>query len=365
MAAALACLAVVGSAVRAFRFVAPLVDDGYPPAVAMDAGEMARRPLLLYLPGFDGTPIAPFLQFPSLGEDFHVQALSVGMEDRSTFDDLVDSVVEHLDACVPPSRQVVVMGESFGGMLALEVALRREARDAPLAGLVLVNPATSYLESTLAARAPAVAALPSALYPFGVLSLLPLFVDRHQLPSLGLMVSGAKLPAVIDTPAREAYMGRVALTLPRRLTFMPRTTLRWRLGAWLEEGARRHRAHPARLQQLTRTRTCIVAGDADRTLPSAEEAERLAALLPDAAVTVVPGAGHAATCGSRVHLAQLLCRRLRLRPGEDADAEAPARDAQAWTADARSAEYGLVDRPHPVVQPWQYWRRPDLWQGPP
>ena len=38
--------------------------------------------MLLYLPDFDGTILSPFLQFPSLEEEFYARATKVDMNDR-------------------------------------------------------------------------------------------------------------------------------------------------------------------------------------------------------------------------------------------------------------------------------------------
>ena len=112
-----------------------------------------------------------------------------------------------------------------------------------------MNPATSYAGSALDLKAPSVAALPGPLYFFGLASLLPLFVDQWQLPQLLKIASAQALPSVIDTPAREAYMGRVAFSLGDRLVTMPQDTLAWRLGEWLTTGCRTVNA-PGRLEGL-------------------------------------------------------------------------------------------------------------------
>ena len=54
-------------------------------------------------------------------------------------------------------------------------------------------------------------------------------------------------------------------------------------------------------------RTVIVVGELDLTLPSSEEADRLSSeVFRNAYVHVVPGAGHASTCGGSLNLMQLL-----------------------------------------------------------
>ena len=312
-------------ALHAVSFVSPLLESGYPPAVleaeqCRELGISNPKPLLLYLPGFDGTLVAPFLQFPELGTIFEVRGMQVPMDDRSTFQQLRDTVIEHL-ASEGPDRPVYLMGESFGGLLTLEVALEIQSstgasgssRASNLCGIVLVNPAASYLRSNLAELGPQVAALSDWQYPVGVVSLLPLFVDDYGLSQLLLILSSEALPSVIDTPAREAYMGRTAFSLPNKLKFMPKDTLRWRLEQWLTVGNTGINGRENEMKGLLSTLPVLVlAGEDDRTLPAVDEAQRLQRILPDCSVHIVDGAGHAGTCGSRVDIAALMRNRFPL-----------------------------------------------------
>ncbi|KAG7374450.1 lysophospholipase [Nitzschia inconspicua] len=369
------------------KFVAPLLDYGYPPAVdclkhqqdatpnVPEREEDVRKPILLYLPGFDGTYICPFLQFPELGTEFEVWCMTVGMKDRSTYQELKTIVLDFIkkeldhDGCdvqqlsdtIPiidresssetfdgskdvsgifrgifgggnlsalqkikhsRRRPIYLAGESFGGILASDVALtlltkKRNSRIAldergqqpvDLQGLVLINPATCYDRSQLALKGPQVSQMPKPLYLMGLFSqLLPLFTDEHSVSQLGLILQGKALPSVIDNPQREAYMGRVAISLPSKLEFMPPDTLAWRLEKWLETGCSQMRESTFKL--FPKFRTLIVVGEKDKTLPSIAEAERLTnkVLLPSQTkVHVVEGAGHASTCGSRLDLAAVM-----------------------------------------------------------
>ena len=387
------------------RFVSPLLEAGYPPAVleaeaCAAAGCPNPRPLLLYLPGFDGTLVAPFIQLPELGTIFEVRGMEVPMEDRSSLDGLTDGVLAHL-AGEAEGRDVYLMGESFGGILALEVALAIQtkrkagvgagagagAATPNLMGLVLVNPATSYPRSELERLAPAVAALPEWRYVPGVASLLPLFVDGYGLPQLLMILRSDALPSVIDTEAREAYMGRTALSLPDKLKFMPRQTLRWRLEEWLAEGGRRLREAEGEMGSLLGdgptaeaggVPVLVVAGEDDRTLPSVDEARRLEGLVPGCRVHVVDGAGHAATCGSRVDLAALMRRRFPelMRGGAEgwefgAAAEADSRRVamKAEAAGGMGKYFGMTQRYDGEVavglSPLKYWSEANYrkWDG--
>jgi pimeloyl-ACP methyl ester carboxylesterase len=475
---------------RDVQFVSPLLEYGYLPTVEeYEANTLSEKPLLIYLPGFDGTYICPFLQFPELGEDFDVRCMTVSMRDRSTFDELKQAVLDFLvqelqeevddddeenivrpadneniklakngtvprhdwwsgmfklwpkgstgtassstkiadtttqssttmasttttttpevatvssssssspsssyfpmeqpvttnGAALPTTtpkvrpkklrtsqRHVYLAGESFGGILACEVALTvlkqkqpsKEKQDAAriqrprdlsrmnLQGLALINAATCYDRSQLASKGPPVANLPPLLYPFGLMvGLLPLFTDDFSWEQLLLILQAKALPSVIDTPAREAFMGRVAFSLPFMLKYMPQSTLQWRLTEWLAKGCARlvddplssslspttaYTDNAKRLnydgmleepqgevvvntledfKTVDRTfRTVIIAGEKDLALPSIAEAERLAHLLPNSYVHVVEGAGHSSTCGSRIDLAAVLRNRFR------------------------------------------------------
>jgi len=370
------------------RFMSPLLDYGYPPTVEeFEDGSLAEKPLLLYLPGFDGTYICPFIQFPELGTEFELWCMTVGMNDRSTFTELKDFVLDFLrqynvknettatvpaitEAIPPPQsssnvttgnksqatenkgqqpfwsswftnedsvnkssrktspndkkskRPLYLAGESFGGILASEISLclLEEAFESSfdLKGLVLINPATCYDRSQLAAKGPSIAKLPSLLYPFGLTTLLPLFTDTYSVEQLLLILQAKALPSVIDDPIRESYMGRVAFSLPTKLEYMSQGTLTWRLKEWLDAGCEMMTDRMRDFRRYKKFRTLLLVGEKDLTLPSIAEAERLANLLPNSQIHVVEGAGHASTCGSRLDLAaQMRKTFIELRNDDD------------------------------------------------
>lgn len=314
-------------------FESPLLENGYPPAVAeYQSQTLGHKPLLLYLPGFDGTLLAPFLQFPELHTEFDVKGMVVDMDDRSTIEDLkrlllefiLDQVKIELDG-QSTHRPVFIMGESFGGILALEVALaiqdlnkhilKKGDKDDDvcanqtihLQGIVLINPATCYHESNLAKYGPPVTKVSSWLYPLEVFKLLPLFTDEYAIPQLSLILQAKALPSVIDDEQKEAYLGRTAFSIPNKLKFMPQDTLRWRLEEWLSRGCTMIQMKEKMLQNINFP-VLIVAGEADNTLPSVQEAMRLSSLLGESItrIHIVQGAGHACTSGSRVDLTALM-----------------------------------------------------------
>ena len=344
---------------RSVQFISPLLEYGYLPAVEeYENKTISRKPLLLYLPGFDGTFLSPFLQFPELHTIFDVRCMTVAVNDRSTLDELKADIVQYLEneCAIDPTmsfskqneskeskqrskrsttdrnatsepiqqnqqrrRPIYLAGESFGGILASMVSIQliQEASDHYcLKGLTLINSATCYDRSKLAIEGPTVAQLHEFTYPIGLISkILPLFLDSYSMDQLLLILQAKALPSVIDNPCREAYMGRVAFSLPYLLKFMPKETLQWRLSSWLDAGCEQLAAADKPLEKLQSLRTLIIAGENDATLPSIAEAERLSSILKDSVVHVVKGAGHASTCGSRVDLAALFRLRFEeLRP---------------------------------------------------
>ena len=84
-----------------------------------DAGTL---PLLLVLPGADGSGITAWMQFPSLAQEYAVRALCVPAGDRSSHADLVALVSQEVRS-VGEGRELFLLGESMGSGVAIDVAL--------------------------------------------------------------------------------------------------------------------------------------------------------------------------------------------------------------------------------------------------
>jgi pimeloyl-ACP methyl ester carboxylesterase len=348
-------------------FSSPLLDEGYPPTVQeYKNGTLGNKPLLLYLPGFDGTLLAPFLQFPELGTEFDVWGMSVTMEDRSSVETLCENVIQFIiEKLNGNDRAVYVMGESFGGILALEVTLAIQKHNEimnkgqsgiKLDGLVLINPATCYNQSDLAKDGPHIADGSPLLYPFKIMRLLPLFTDDYALPQLIKILQAEGLPSVIDTAEREAYMGRMAFSLPTKLKFMPQGTLRWRLNEWLTKGCTSIESKENCLRDnVGKIPVLIVAGEKDKTLPSVKEAYRLQEMLDNVEVHLVNGSGHACTCGSRVDLTALM--RKKFLPNSSTGRKEMKHEASATTDDIFFGLEPRYDGAAIGLSPLKYWSK--------
>lgn len=354
------------------RFESPLLDAGYPPAVTeYKAKTLGKKPLLLYLPGFDGTLLAPFLQFPELSTEFDVKGMTVDMSDRSSVEDLKEIVLDFIEKQTKPDmdRPVYIMGESFGGILTLEIVLAIRERNANigkgcingktainLQGIALINPATCYNDSNLAKDGPGLTRVSPMLYPFELMKLLPLFTDEYGFSQLLLILQSKGLPSVIDNEQREAYMGRTAFSLPTKMKFMPQETLKWRLEEWLAKGCAAVNKKEQFLLDLD-IPILIVVGEADNTLPSLEEAMRLSELLKNTQtnVHIVKGAGHAHTAGSRVDLTALM--RITFRDALRTTGRTEMKPSAIQASHEFYGMEGRYDKANIGLIPTKYWSR--------
>ncbi|KAL1521297.1 hypothetical protein AB1Y20_020966 [Prymnesium parvum] len=298
-------------------FVNPLEVDGF----GEDGGwgshaAPSRLPLLLFLPGMDGSLTTPFMQYPELGRAFELACLchADGLASRASFDQLADDCAAFVASQLGAGRQVLLVGESFGATLALGVLARLRAEESPL-GVCLVNPATSYGRSALRRIGPSCAALPPPLYALSLLLLAALVLEPAQLPAFLALIASVRAPALLNRPEREAFLGRVALSAmlgvargPQfaigellRVQIFSADDLAFRLSHWLEAGAAAVEEYLPRVD----VPMLLIAGENDRLLPSVDEARRLMAMWPEKVrrgIVVVPAAGHASTLGTQLDL---------------------------------------------------------------
>lgn len=239
------------------------------------------------MPGIDGTGYTAASQFPILSERFDLKTFLIPVDDRTPLDGLVGILREYLEdevAHSKPDRPVYVMGESFGGMLALLLA--ESCGHLCLNRVVLVNPATSFGNSIWASMGDVLPRLPPPAYevlPFAISPLLgnPLNLARRRVDETEPLPSQA---AQLVTSLFDLMP-----VLDNLKEILPPRTLEFKLKL-LEEGAGRvDNALLSGLQQ----RVLVIVGDADLLIPSKEESERLRRNLRTCAVKVVEGAGHA------------------------------------------------------------------------
>ncbi|GLI58562.1 hypothetical protein VaNZ11_000309 [Volvox africanus] len=262
---------------------------GSPPASSL--------PLLVYLPGIDGTGLAAYRQFPRLSTRFDLRGVFLPPEDRTPFHGLVESLAQQIEdevAPLDPSRPVYLLGESFGGLMALELAQRVSCVDR----LILVNPATSFDRSPWPTLGPMLPALPPDLY-----RLLPVALSPILSNPLSMAAWNTSKTDPLPQQAVDLLYGLLDLLpeLSSLRVVLPPDTLSWRLQL-LQQGAEAVNASLGKVRQ----RTLLLAGEWDLVIPSAAEAPRLEAAMPRCRARVLPRGSHALLQEAAVDLMQLL-----------------------------------------------------------
>lgn len=285
------CPAVVGSA--QFRWFDPLSEFG-PLEEPRPAPQLL--PLLIVLPGLDGSGITAWTQYPQLAQEYELQALSISPADRSSFDTIVAAVADRATEAL--SREVFVLGESMGAGVAIQVARQLPKR---ISGVILVSPATSWDETWLGRMRGQLVVLPDPLLALIVSLTSYQLLDAAQILSTFRRILTGERAALLDTPERLEYAWRVVRAMPSRLSSPP-GTIRHRIAEWVEPTLAAGRA----VADLT-TPILIVAGTADLRVPAAAEARRIGREARSLChVHFVEGAGHAGATDDRVDMTAVL-----------------------------------------------------------
>lgn len=241
-------------------------------------------PLFIFLPGMDGTGQLLRSQTEGLEAAFDVRCFAIPPTEMTSWDDLAESVLDLIaeELNKQPSRPVYLCGESFGGCLAVKVALKSPDL---FDRIILVNPATSFNQRPwLRIGAHLGPWMPDFFYPISALALLPF------LSALGR----------ISASDRRALLNAMQSVPPK--------TVNWRVCMVIDFDV-----DETQLHRLTQP-VLILAGTADKLLPSVQEAERLVKLLPDAKMFILPHSGHTCLLETDVNLHNILKSQNFLEP---------------------------------------------------
>lgn len=233
-------------------------------------------PLFVYLPGMDGAGNLLQPQMGSLTQCFDVRCLAIAPDDRQDWDALSQQVVALIERELSNASQrpVYLCGESFGGCLAMKVVARSPQH---IDRLILSNPASSFSHRPLFKLAiPLTGILPTAAHRSSSLALLPF------LAALG----------------RIAPRDRRALL--EAMQALPPQTVSWRLSL-----LDRFCLEDSDCGRFTRP-VLILAGGADRLLPSVQEAKTLVRKFPNARMVELPRSGHACLLEMETNLGKIL-----------------------------------------------------------
>ncbi|KAI3468633.1 hypothetical protein Pfo_025296 [Paulownia fortunei] len=290
--------------------------DGGPPRwfCPIESGPpLKKSPVLLYLPGMDGLGMGLILHHKALGKVFEVQCMHIPVHDRTPYEGLVKFVenavrAEHASF---PNKPIYLVGDSFGGCLALSVAASNPMIDLVL---ILVNPgkvpdcislsfftiSTSFNRSQLQPLLPFLEAFPEEFH-----IILPYLFG----PALGDPIKMAKVintKNLLSSPAKQ--IEKLILELSALITgvsgladILPKQTLIWKLKL-LKSAAAFSNSH----LQAVKCEVLILASGKDSMLPSKCEAQRLSDLLNNCRVRFFKDNGHSLLMEDGINLLSVL-----------------------------------------------------------
>ena len=225
------------------------------------------REKLLFLPGLDGVGDYSAAAFYNLSKSFDITRLKIDPEDRSSFTQIGDAVISFLEEEKAKHQQpVVLMGESFGGLLATYVSLRSKEK-ALVSKLILVNPATSYDRTPWSTLGPLVASTGPAFPVVGISTLLATVIEPNQIETIGRPILD-RINTIDDLQKELNSLLAASETVTKLLS---PDTLNHRLTKWLGGGTFLMKD---RYKEIV-TPTVILVGTDDRLLPSGTEGRRL------------------------------------------------------------------------------------------
>lgn len=236
-------------------------------------------PLLIYLPGMDGTGELFYRQGEKLQHFFDIRCLAMDFVHRRNWDQLSTQVVDliqkelHLPLSSPP-RSVYLCGESFGGCLAIKVALQASEL---FEKLIFINSASSFNQRPWLS--------------LGIVFTQWTWDAVHRGSTFGLLPFLVALNRLLPADRRR---------LLQAMQSAPASVISWRLSL-----LQHFRVADEKLRQLTRP-CLVIASRRDRLLPSIMEGERLCALLPQSHLHILPESGHACLLEKDLDLSNIL-----------------------------------------------------------
>ncbi|KAL0331305.1 UNVERIFIED_CONTAM: Acyltransferase-like protein, chloroplastic [Sesamum angustifolium] len=274
--------------------------DGGPPRwfTPISCGPHLRdSPVLLFLPGMDGLGLGLILHHKSLGKVFDVRCMHIPVQDRTPFEELVEWVEETVKAehSSSPNKPIYLVGDSFGGCLALAVAARNPKIDLVV---ILANPATSFGRSQLQPFFPLLEAMPDELHT--TVPYLLSFVMGDPLKMATVDINRMLPPSQYF----EQLAANLTSLLPRLsglADIIPKETLLWKLKLLKTAAAyAKSRLHAVKAEVL------VLASGKDNMLPSRDEARMLRRRLQNCKVRYFKDNGHTILLEDSVNLLTII-----------------------------------------------------------
>lgn len=248
--------------------------DGLPDSSSDEGARLHVQgdgPPLVYIPGIDGTGLLFYRQARLLAHRFRIITFRL-RDDAASMEELVADVAAHLDRVIDQREKAVVVGESFGGALAMRFALAHASR---ISRMVILN---SF----------------SRITPPGKLQLA--IAGMHLVP-------WRTMQFVRRLTAARLHSSHTHRDEIKRFLMLTSATTR--------------HGYLNRLRILTRydmrpdlhslqVPTLYLAADEDHLIPSVKQATFMAARVPNATLHVLKGHGHGCFLAPDMDLNQLL-----------------------------------------------------------
>jgi pimeloyl-ACP methyl ester carboxylesterase len=226
---------------------------------------------IVLVPGMNGSPELFYRQLPRLRRRFRVATYTL-RDDAPGHETLADDLAAVIDNVAPVERRAIVVGESFGGTVALTCALRHPAR---VAALVVLN---SFPFFTPQFRLNLAIAGLRAL-PWGAM----VVVRRFTASRLHSRHTHARdIRTFLDLTSRSTREGYL-----NRLRLLTSFDVRQRLAD-------------------IRQPTLFLASELDHLVPAVAQARYMAALVPGGVMRVLEGHGHICLIAPDLDLAAIL-----------------------------------------------------------
>lgn len=225
---------------------------------------------IVLVSGMDGTGKLFYRQIPLLARSFRVATYAL-RDTAATMGELVDDLAHVIDAAAGSGRAIIV-GESFGGALALSFALARPER---VERLVVLN-SFPYFAPQFRLR---LAHWGLQALPWGAMGLIRRLTASRLHSRHTHRQEIRRFMEVTASASRDGYCNRLKL---------------------LMEYDVRHRLQDVRVPTL------FLASDQDHLVPSVAQAQYMAARVPDSALRVLKGHGHICLIAPDLDLAEIL-----------------------------------------------------------
>ncbi|EOA23570.1 hypothetical protein CARUB_v10016764mg [Capsella rubella] len=293
-----------------------LGDGGGPPRwfSPVECGAQAQgSPLLLFLPGIDGTGLGLIRHHKKLGEVFDIWCLHIPVSDRTPAKELVKLIEKtvKLEHSRFPNRPIYLVGESIGACLALDVAARNPDIDL---SLILVNPAThvnNFISQPLSGML--------NVLPDGIPTLLEdIFGVKHGDPLTGMLdalsneFSSQRIGGVGGGMLRDLFA--VSTNIPTLGRMFPKDTLLWKLEL-LKSAIASVNSHI----DSVRAETMILLSGRDQWLLNKEDIDRYLRTLPKCIVRKLDDSGQFPLLEDGVDLANIIKATCFYRRGKSHD----------------------------------------------